>query len=466
MKTRTRWLPFALVFALAPLAAGQEAITQERLRAAYADACGAVATTLAFRPEPALALCFVEPDELAACIAAENLPAVRLRQSDPARAEAEARQLGQASAQFVFAKYAWSTREVLVLCEPWELQAERLDRPEMCDDASLRAVLVHELVHARDDAEFGLAAVLERADSNDAASALNALIEGHAQFLARRVCAEAGWAAGFEAFTGAIGALPESNAALDEVTRTLLRIQSATLQGAYHQGERFVAALHAAGGAERVARAFREPPRDGETIAHPEWFLDPSTRPRVRYDPGAALDHFAARFPAEVWSAQRLALTAAQIEAALALLPKETVAHVVAGLRASRLISLQPSAEPASKMVALVVMEFEDEAGAHAYLAAARELMRKKDELMRTGPLRVLGSETSELGGGQTGFLVRRQMKIGAIAFEAVTLDAARGPLVVETVFSGEPIEDAAHVALVGELFERVRPLADAPAPR
>lgn len=459
-----RRVSFGLL-ALAQVAAAQEAVTAERVRAAYADACAAVASTLAFRPEPALELRFVEPAELAARVAEENLPLVRLRQSDPARAEAEARQLGAAFAQLAFAKYAWSTRELLVLSGQWELQAERLDRPEMCDDGTLRAVLVHELVHARDDAEFGLSAVLQQADSNDATSALNALIEGHAQFLARRVCAAAGWTEGFEAFTGAIGALPESTAELDEFTRTILRVQSAALTSAYHQGERFVAALEAAGGPERVARAFREPPRDGETIAHPEWYLDPGTRPRVLYDAEPALAHFAARFPAEVWSAQRLSLAPAQIEAALALLPRETVASVVGTLRASRLISLQPSAAPGSKVVALVVMEFEGAAGAQAYLAAARELGRRKDELMKEGQVRVLGSRTTELEApGVDGFLVRRQMKNGALTFEAITLDAARGTLVLETVFSGEAIADEAHVALVGELFERIRLRADGSA--
>ncbi|NOT32095.1 MAG: hypothetical protein HOP15_16735, partial [Planctomycetes bacterium] len=200
---------------------------------------------------------------------------------------------------------------------------------------------------------------------------------------------------------------------------------------------------------------------------HPAWYLDPSQRPAVLFDLEPALTRFAARFPETEWSAQRMSLQSAQIEAALALLPPETVQRVSRALRASRAISLQPSAAPDSKMVVLAAMEFESAAAALDYLDAARALADLKAEHMQSGPLRILASERSELARPDlSGFLARIRMRNGAFEFEMKTLDAARGSVVVETVFSAEPIEDAALAALGSELLDAVARLADAPAPR
>ncbi len=441
-------------------------ITEQRVRAAWDDACAAVAAELAFAPEPPLTLVLATPAEVAARVAAENLPAVRRRQADAARAETEAQALGEAIGRFAFAKYAWSTREVLVVPSTLAETAQTLARPELSSDTALRAILVHELVHARDDAAHDFAARLAEHHTLDALTGLNAVLEGHAQHLARRVCAQRGWAQGFEAYSAAIGALPEEGALerLGEAMRLLLGVQSANLRTAYHEGERFVAALETAGGAELVARAFREPPRDGETIFHPEWYVDPSLRPRVLYDAEPVLDLFAARLPEDEWSAQRLSLEPAQLAASLALLPAETVQRITETLRASRLIVLQPSAAPDSKMVVLGVLEFASAAAARDYVDAARSLVDIKAERMKTGALRILASERNELElPGLEGFVARLRMQNGLLPLEVVTLDAARGSVVLEAIFSAEPIDDDDLAALAPVLFEALRPLATGP---
>lgn len=450
-----------LALALAAVPPPVQAVTEERLRAAYEEARAALAAEPGFALPAEARLVLCDTATVAARIEAENLPLIRLREPDADKAAESARQVGASLAQVVFAKYAWSTRELLVVPAAWQAQAHLLDRPEMTGDAALRAVLVHELVHAWDDARVGLTAFLAGLDSNDAVLAASALIEGHAQFRARRLCERHGWSPGFEAFTSGIGQVPEGSAAMGEGMQLLLRIQGANLRSAYLDGERFVAALHAAGGDELVARAFQSPPGDAETILHPGWYLDPSTRPAVLHDPEPALDLFAERFPAAEWTANRVSLQSAQVAAGLALLPAETVQQVTAPLRAGRALSLQPSAAPESKMVVLVVLEFESEPAARAFVAAAEELGERKDEALRQGMLRITDSEREPLALppelGITGFRQRLAMVNGTFAFEVATVDATRGRLVVELVFSGEPIEDGELAALAGKLLEAVR---------
>ncbi len=55
--------------------------------------------------------------------------------------------------------------------------------------------------------------------------------------------------------------------------------------------------------------------------------------------------------------------------------------------------------------------------------------------------------------------LQQKQMRSGALEFEVWNLDLARGIVVAETIFSGEPIEQDAHVGLAVALLDSVRPI-------
>ncbi|MCC6405792.1 MAG: hypothetical protein IT453_01405 [Planctomycetes bacterium] len=452
--------PMLVSLALAPLAhaAQLDKVTDERVRAAYAEARAVLESEFDARFHGELTIRLVTSVELGKRVAEENLPIVRLRQPDPEKAQAEAKALGDATGPTLFAKYAWSTREFLVVPKTWELSASLLGRPELTSDETLRAVMVHELVHAWDDTLHDLGAFIANADSVDAANAVNAIIEGHAQYTTRRVCAARGWSKGFDTFTSGIGAIPEASRASGEGMLTILRAQSANMTFAYHDGESFVTAIANVGGPDALARVFRAPPREGETILHPEWFLDPKTRPVMLYDPEPALDLFAARFPADEWTSQRLTVQSNQLEAALTLLPKADAAAIVASVRNARLVALYPSANPAEKMAVLTVLEFGTEAEARAYVAISDRLSKLKDEQMKSGVVRITGSTTSTLDGVDTfGFLQHKQMKNGALAFDVFSLDLGRGKLVVETVLSGEPLDTEPHVQLGIAVLDAVK---------
>jgi hypothetical protein len=113
----------------------------------------------------------------------------------------------------------------------------------------LRAILVHELVHLDDHHRFHFDGVLTSLKSTDQILAYNAVIEGHAQFVAREICAARGWGEGFEIYSASIGALPvqeDQGAGM----ALLLKVVSATVSASYVQGERFFVAIDKAGGNE------------------------------------------------------------------------------------------------------------------------------------------------------------------------------------------------------------------------
>lgn len=469
-----RFVAFALPFLLPLLVAqdppvqaepGQSAapaprvrLTEERVRQAYADSLAACAKAFGKALDPELPLAFVSREQMAETIERENLPIVRLRIPDAAQAEAAAKQLAAALAQGAYAKYSWADARFLVALETWREQVRLLDLPALAEDAALRAVMVHELCHAYDDRRFGFAARLIEADTEEAVKAVNAVIEGSAQLQARRICGQNGWLDGFAVMREAVGKLPKSVLRQGEAMALLVRSMVASATFAYYDGEDFVTAVVAAepeGGHERV---FRTPPREQELILNPAWYLDPAQRPAVLYDPAPALDRFQAAFDSETWNATRAQATAQQMAAGMTLLPAEDVANFQKSVRNAQLLQLTPKANPQSRMVVCVVIEFDGEASAAQWLDYAERLSKRKDETMATGRVRIVGSERRELvGADHRGWLFRKRMKAGTKEFDVANIDLQRGRIVVETVMSAEPLPDEEHERLVVETLAAVR---------
>jgi hypothetical protein len=77
---------------------------------------------------------------------------------------------------------------------------------------------------------------------------------------------------------------------------------------------------------------------------------------------------------------------------------------------------------------------------------------------MKQGVNRILSSSYARLDCEDfKGELFQKRMKSGRLEFDVLMIDFQRGPLVIETNFSNEPIEREAHLVLVKELLEAVR---------
>jgi hypothetical protein len=128
----------------------------------------------------------------------------------------------------------------------------------------VRQVLVHELTHALDDQHFGLD---RQTADDDAALALDALVEGDAVLLEERYVASLSAAERRAArdeedatFGGPdVGQAPDPLADLADFP--------------YRDGPDLVAALLDAGGTARLDAAFRSPPTTSAEVLHPERFL-------------------------------------------------------------------------------------------------------------------------------------------------------------------------------------------------
>ncbi|MBK7875474.1 MAG: hypothetical protein IPJ77_06945 [Planctomycetes bacterium] len=464
MKTTALLALLAALASLSPLVSAQTAmpreVNEERIAAAFADARAALAEHLKVEVDAKFAPRLVSSKDVAARVAEENLPIFRLRQPDAELAKAEAEQAGAAFGQSALAKYTWTTRELLVSAKTWRRQAVQLGRPELTSDETLRAVLVHELVHALDDARHDIGKLLGGMTTVDACLGFTGVLEGHAQLVARRVCELRGWSKGFETLTANIGGLPAGAEAMDPSQLEVLRAQGAINAAPYVAGERFMAAVEARG-AEFVARAFQSPPDNPDLLYHPDWYLDPKTRPQPKFALDAAIDVFAAPRSQDEWQVLRMTPPEAQLESSLLRLPPERAREALRGRVASRTIVLQPRADLNSKLLSAVVHEFADEAALGRFVAAGTELSALRDDDMRKAErvvrLKELTTRSIDAA-AHKGRIDRRSLANGTFEFVATLALLARGPVYIELVFSNEAIEDDALLALADRMFDAAKP--------
>ncbi len=454
----------ALVLTLAPAAQETPApfeITQEVIDGIVAEARPAVEKALGVEPGRGFeGARLAETDEIKRVLGRENLPLMRKQFEDPAVAEAQARQFAETLAPALLAKFAFEEREILISPSAFRHLADVIGMPELQTEACLRGVIVHELVHAWDHGRYRFGERLQELENTDQIQAYNAVFEGHAQHAARGICAELGWSEGFEIFTRAIGARPKADGEDGGAGMDLLqRLQIETFASAYYRGETFIAAILEQGGEEAVARAFRDPPKDLGDIRHPEWFLNPELRPEKRFRLEAALDAFAETIPKKGWAKNRASVSAGQLEIAFSLLPEDVVTRITASLRHNRILT--GSTPDQSKMRVALICEWGSPAEARFFVEASEKVMRKKDEEMAEGALKIVDAKYFALEEpALTGVAATKTIEVQSTVIVVTTLTAASGELTVELADSGEP----RSVEKLTAIAQRVLAAAAAPA--
>ena len=379
-----------------------------------------------------------DPAELRDILGDELRPQLRARMEPVALAEATADQLAAGLSMVLLAKYATATREILVCVDNIIEVAEEADHPALLARETLRAILVHECIHAIDHQRYDWPSALSTMTTDAEATAYNAVIEGHAQLVARDLCERAGWTDGFEAYTRMIGFAPDDHSAVG----AQVRIAAATLGAAYHAGERFLDHIDGDGDQEAIDAAFADPPAEMELVHYPEWYLDRDLYAEVVEGFERTLSPFR-MFDAKKWTVQSMAVGPEQIRAALTPLPADEIDEAISGLVTNRSLVANPIPDPQSSVAVGSALLFGDAAAASRYLDATRKLSELKDGSMREGIIKITRADYLPLeGDGWRGYLVEKQvsaMHNPITVFNGVLIEDDRG---VELLLSGVPFAD------------------------
>lgn len=432
-------------------------ISEARVRQAYEDARAACSKVLGVAIE-APELVLAEPADIAEVAMAESLQLIRLRQPDEALAARETRALGAQVRFEAYAKYSWSRKQVMVVSRNWSLHARLLKRPAFTADQTLRAVLVHELCHALDDRRFDLVKCLQKADSYDAAVALNAVIEGHAQLMTRRICSSSGLAEGFAELTAAIGAAANFTG-LGSALMEAVRQSGAGAAHAYVEGERFVDAVLAARPDTGLRDLFESPPTDGHTISRPEWYLRPASRPQLRYAVAPLLAAFETHVrtgeaSASEWLVRKITPDPRHLCLRLHGVAESERLAVAEGILAARQVELSAPAIGSLRQAWLVAIEFAAPELASRFVAHARTTYLDKADTMERGlfSYRDVTCHRIERPTWQ-GQVAELDMMVGITQVDCLCVDGVQDRLVLALYFHVDPPSRDAATDLTERLF-------------
>jgi len=347
--------------------------------------------------------------------------------------------------------YDIEREEVRVCRENLLWLADLLEEPGLLREDVLYAVLAHECAHAAADRRFGLQGFVSSREGRDAQRGANAVLEGHAQRVARRVCAAAGREAGFELMTRAMGMIPETGDASQEL---VARIMAEAFASAYRDGEAFLDAVVAARGEEEgLAVAFADPPAGQTLLEHPEWYLDPASRPAPAYDLDAGLAVLEEYFAEEIPEFTHAEIGRGELLVAASPLGEEEAGKAADLVETAQAVVGMP--DPDSQVMA-VLLVCQDEAAARAFLDYEERIGRAKDEQMARGMIRIEEARYEDLPGTpRPGFLMYKTVNAAGTTVEVVVLCQVRGELLLELTLVGMEVQRQDLLDLGAKILDR-----------
>jgi len=426
-----------LLLIVCSLQADPAPLTEERLKAISRDAIVDVERTSARR--------FVKPprikisgrEEVEGILVEEILPQLKVMMPDapPENFPAAARQQARMFGALLVAKYSVRDDCIHVIPETINRLAELLQAPAFKSEGTLRVIVTHELVHALDGQTMKVFDRIPEAKTSTELEIVNALLEGHAQHLTRRIFAERKEVELFDGYERLIlaGAPGQS-----EAEKALAALATQSLKFAYLDGRAFFDGLAKSGKASFVADAFKNPPKEKNGILHPERFYDAPAAAGPVTDLEPAFEAFAAPYK-ETWSRNKSDIDESSLRTAFGdFVEAKAVDEALKTLVSARTIALTPKSAPGSRLVILLLGEHKDAAAAVRFHDLSIALSRAKDERMKTGAIRIVKSEseTTKTPAGHPLTLITKTLAVPGQEVVVRTACSARGGFNLEMIFS------------------------------
>lgn len=381
------------------------------------------------------------------------------------QAQADDATLGMISSVLV-AKYDIASHRVHVLPDNVDRITQLLRDDGLASEGVLRVVLAHECTHALDFPRHGWQPKRALRVDEGAQRALDAVVEGHAQFVAVRVARAWGIVADFEKFTRFITAIPPG---LDAFQATIARATAAQAEFEYGQGAAFLEAVFAAGGRAALEAVLADPPRSTRQIEHPGEYLAPRTVAELPLEP--VLDVLAPATPPPHWTTTTVGVTETALRGVLAELPESERAGVLDGFREAKMRNAAYKAS--EQVIAAVAIRFETSEQARRWLVVGRRVSERKDASMKQGSVRITESAYEPAAGPGAsieGFVATKQVRAGFAKIHVVSHLFVSGPVAFELIFSNADGVSRAYMdrmvaAMASYVVDPLHPVPRLPAP-
>lgn len=359
--------------------------------------------------------------------------------------------------RILIAKYAWKTGTIHVIPESIARMASTLEMPALLDRSVLRVIVTHELVHALDHQEHGLFKSLGDVKSVTDLEIRNAISEGHAQHVTRRVFEAAGELAAFDTYEKSILAGPPG--ILGEAEKYLANVMMSSLKLAYVDGRAFFDALEKTGRATYVEDVFGRPPTRKNVILKPERFYGGKEGGAGDFDPAAAFESFGKEFGLE-WTRRSQELDHGTLRATFGdFIPAKDVDAVLEEVLQGHMLVLSPKRAPESKLVAVAILRATDPASAKRAFEASVRVSKVKDAKFTGVPFKIAKASygTLPLPADIVHVLIRKTIAVQDQVVEVASVAGCEGEFEFEIVLSNEEADDARIKSMVERLCGALR---------
>jgi hypothetical protein len=343
--------------------------------------------------------------------------------------------------------------EILVSPRKLAQAAAALDMPQLNERAALRAALLHGYALAESRRAFGWNTTRASLADERAEGAFEAVVEGHAIGVARRLAPVADCSSGFDAYLASFARIVPDPL---PVRNAQNRANAWRTEFPYVHGEAFVAAIAAANGEEAIAALFASPPRAPEEILRPEWFLDPASRPRALYDLTCVEDVVATRLAPSAWPTALRTLTPDQRFVLFQHLPMADVERDAVGTLHGIAVDLHQKGS-ANALVTIEMIEHATEQDAKACVDLCERLRMVQEKLGNAGAIETRDIvSTAVAEDGMAGTLTTRTRYVAGTKMPGATLNLWRGRLSLRMEVIAADLDGATMRELAGVLFEGV----------
>ncbi|MDF1700085.1 MAG: zinc-dependent metalloprotease [Planctomycetota bacterium] len=349
--------------------------------------------------------------------------------------------LARGIARLLMAKYEPAKHCIHIIPAGVQLVAKAQPKLGALGLDHLRVLLAHEVTHALDFPRYGIVARRTNTQGADAQQALNAIVEGHAQYVAQEAAKRWNLMPVFDRLTAAI-----AGTGVEGGTDTEKAMRAAGLSNirfAYVEGHTFFAAVAKAQGAAGVERAMREPPTRSRMIEEPALWLDPADAEKGP-DLGAIAKSFGWLMPTKGWIRADQRVLASGLRSQGLRVPPARRAEWMQGFHDAHLFQAQNPTTGARFVT--VVLHFDSPENARLFADLDRLIIENaKAQPGMTFDTKAL---TKKADAAETvhGFFMHRIVSYAGEAIDMRQVVAAHGVFTVEMIVINGPHIERTHL--------------------
>ncbi len=362
---------------------------------------------------------------------------------DVTTADEAAQQTALETAPAFAGKYGFLDGRLYVSTEGLEDALAIEGYPEWMLRPALRVVIAHELVHALQDQVVDLDHTVTSAGSADAVMALNCLVEGHAVWVHEQV----GHALGLDPAVAAVADLLGT----DTTFRRRMDPREFQQRYVYGLGRDYVSWHADHGGTDAVWRALADPPTSTAQIVSP-WALDPASTLVTSGRERRALLRAGERLAGPGWRADAQPLGDYDVRDQLVRAgADQRIADALRDGFNTRLVGGVMAG------VEVQVMEFDDDAGARAFVQGMRRQAEAQAELVGRDPfIQAIATDFDRVRGDTAGREAVTVRLFGDSVDRLGKVWVARGPHVVQVVLVNSPATDRQVAMSIESVFRAI----------